>query len=370
MIAVLIVLLGAALVIGAIIGLRLPAFLALIGAGLVVVTITPAANRLRSAVRGQAMEVTAFDAASGQFTLTPATQRYAAAGEVRLLPGGTGETSTGKVVARNKALYFQGERSLAPGDWLIPAGEWAKAQKTAALNPGEVIAQGFGSTTAAIGLIIALASVIGACLFESGAAERIVLSIRNLLGEEHAALAFVPSGFLLCIPAFFDTVFYLLLPIGKALRRKTGKDYLLYILAIVAGATMAHSLVPPTPGPSFVADALKIRIATMMLAGTVIGLISATAGYLFALWANRRWNIPLRDHDEDRDRCSRKIAACAWVVPAAHPAADRPHRTRKPDRPAGLPTELRSTVVGALREQEHGAGSRRWLRSPAARKEA
>ena len=87
------------------------------------------------------------------------------------------------------------------------------------------------------------------------------------------------------------------MPIGKALRRKTGRDYVLYILSVVAGATMAHSLVPPTPGPSFVADALRLKIATMMLGGTIIGLLAATAGYLYALWANARWDIPLRDSD-------------------------------------------------------------------------
>jgi GntP family gluconate:H+ symporter len=89
-----------------------------------------------------------------------------------------------------------------------------------------------------------------------------------------------------------------LIPIGKAMRRKTGKNYLLYILTIVAGGTMAHSLVPPTPGPLFVAAELGVDIGTMMLAGMVVGTFTISFGYAYATWANRHWEIPLREEDD------------------------------------------------------------------------
>jgi len=112
-------------------------------------------------------------------------------------------------------------------------------------------------------------------------------------------VAFAASSFTLGIPVFFDTVFYLLMPLGKALRRKTGRDYLLYILTIVAGATMAHSLVPPTPGPLTVAAFFgdEVSLGSMMIGGLVVGLFTVSTGILFAYWANRRWEIPLRDDD-------------------------------------------------------------------------
>lgn len=96
---------------------------------------------------------------------------------------------------------------------------------------------------------------------------------------------------------FFDTVFYLLIPLGKALRVKTGKDYPLYILTIVAGATMAYSLVPPTPGPLTVAGFFgdEVSIGSMMIGGLLVGLVTVTVGVLYAHWANRRWEIPLRE---------------------------------------------------------------------------
>jgi len=87
----------------------------------------------------------------------------------------------------------------------------------------------------------------------------------------------------------------LMIPLAKAMGVRTGRNYGLYVLAIVAGGTMAHSLVPPTPGPLFVAGALSVNLGVMIIGGIVIGLFTASSGYIYALWANRRWPIVLRD---------------------------------------------------------------------------
>ncbi len=160
---------------------------------------------------------------------------------------------------------------------------------------GQRVAQGFGRTCTRIGILIAMASIIGKFLLESGAAERIVRSQIKWLGEKHASHAFLSSGFLLGMPVFFDTVFYLMMPLGKAMGVRTGRNYGLYIMAIVAGATMTHSLVPPTPGPLFVAGALSVNMGLMIVGGIVVGLFTVSAGYLYALWANRKWPVPVRD---------------------------------------------------------------------------
>lgn len=153
----------------------------------------------------------------------------------------------------------------------------------------------FGATVGGIGVLIAFASIVGKCLLDSGGADRIVRSTLRVLGEQHAPLAFLASGFLLGIPVFFETVFLLMIPLGKATRMRTGRDYTLYVLCIIAGATMTHSLVPPTPGPLFVAKALNVDLGLMILAGCAVGVITAGAGKLYAHWISRRLDIPLRD---------------------------------------------------------------------------
>ncbi|RUL85295.1 GntP family permease [Tautonia sociabilis] len=179
----------------------------------------------------------------------------------------------------------------------VAAGDWTEEQAAAfaSATAADRVAEGFGDTAAGIGILIAMAAIIGKCLLDSGSADRIVRSAVGLVGQGRAALAFLGSGFVLAIPVFFDTVFYLIMPLGKAMWLRTRKDYLLYVLAIVAGATMAHSLVPPTPGPLLVAGELGVDLLTMAAAGVVIGSVAALSGFAFATWLNRRMDIPLRD---------------------------------------------------------------------------
>lgn len=172
------------------------------------------------------------------------------------------------------------------------------AQKFVVQPLGQRIAAEFGNVCGKIGLLIALASVIGKCLLESGAADRVIRSALRWLGEPRAPLAFWGGGFVLGIPVFFDTVFYLLVPLAKALRLRSGRNFTLYIMAICLGATMTHSLVPPTPGPLFVASQLGVGVGLMMAGGIVIGGLAGLGGYIYALWINRRMDIPLRDSSD------------------------------------------------------------------------
>lgn len=152
----------------------------------------------------------------------------------------------------------------------------------------------FGLIAGKIAWVIALAAVIGTAMMESGAAERIVNWLLQRLGETQAALALLISGFILSIPVFFDTVFFLLIPLGITLARKTGKDFVLYVVVIAGGAAITHSIVPPTPGPLIMADTLDIPLGTVILAGLVTGFIPAAAAYGTAKWLNRRIRIPIR----------------------------------------------------------------------------
>lgn len=156
------------------------------------------------------------------------------------------------------------------------------------------VAQEFGKTAGNIGIVIALAVVIGRCMMDSGAADRIVRAFLSLLGEKRSATALMASGYVLSVPVFFDTVFYLLVPLARSMTRRTGKHYLKYALAIAAGGVITHSLVPPTPGPLFMAENLGIDIGVMIIAGALVALPASFVGMLLAGWFDRRMNIPLR----------------------------------------------------------------------------
>jgi len=176
---------------------------------------------------------------------------------------------------------------------LLSPGAWAEKISR--------VAVAFGSNAGKIGIVIALAAVIGKCLMDSGAADRIVRSFLRALGEKRASTALMGSGFVLAVPVFFDTVFYLLVPLARSLWRRTRKNYLLYVTAIGAGAAITHTLVPPTPGPLFIASALGIDLGMMILMGAVIALPTAIVGLMVCHLINRLIDIPMRPYSGETE---------------------------------------------------------------------
>ncbi len=172
------------------------------------------------------------------------------------------------------------------------------------------VAEGFGNTAGKVGLVIALAAIIGMCLMESGAADRIVQAFVGFFGEKRAGWALMASGFFLSIPVFFDTVFFLLVPLAQSLARRTGKNYLLYVLAIGGGGAITHSIVPPTPGPLLVGEFLDLDLGILIVAGLAGGILPAIASLYFAKLMNRFFPIPLS---------STRFASDPGVTPAGQP---------------------------------------------------
>lgn len=156
------------------------------------------------------------------------------------------------------------------------------------------VALEFGGFAGAIGIVIALAAVIGQCMMDSGAADRVVRAFLRMLGEKRSSYALMGSGFVLAVPVFFDTVFYLLVPLARSLYRRTGKNYLMYLLAITAGGAITHTLVPPTPGPLVMAATLSVDVGTMILVGALVALPASLAGVFFASALDKRMDVPMR----------------------------------------------------------------------------
>jgi GntP family gluconate:H+ symporter len=186
---------------------------------------------------------------------------------------------------------------LTPDDLLTSYAEFEEmdAEEAATFTGKSAttrVVEAFGSGCGKVGILIAMAAIVGKCLLESGSAQRMVQALLSLVGIARAHFAFLAAGFVLAVPVFFDTVFFLLVPLAQAAWRKTQKNYLLYILCIVAGGTMAHSLVPPTPGPLLAAEEIGVGFGTMALGGIIVGSFTVTFGYFYARWANSRWPIP------------------------------------------------------------------------------
>lgn len=315
----LIILTGVAAVVGLIMLMRMHALLALLMGAAIVGSLTPSTVIEEYFLRKQAvpfeivsstpqavdansaliikLEAKSFPAraASSLCVTSQLEGNWLISGTVEAVDETTGFWEAHIHAISETASNEQLQQSAAQGKlFLMTEADFRSSLKSASASLADRISRSFGDTCASVGLLIALAAVIGKCLLDSGAANRIVNTVLGWFGEKLAPVGFIISGFILATPVFFDTVFYLMIPLGKALYIQTRKNYLLYILTIIAGGTMAHSLVPPTPGPIFVADSLGVNLGLMIFVGTIVSIVCATYGYIHALILNHYFTVPLR----------------------------------------------------------------------------
>jgi GntP family gluconate:H+ symporter len=159
----------------------------------------------------------------------------------------------------------------------------------------EMVSKGLGDAARDIAISIALAAIIGMCLMESGAADKVVRRFLAFFGEKRAGWALLWSTFILSAPIFFDTMFMLMVPLAMALRMRTGKDYTLYLMAICCGGTVTHSMLVPHPGPVAVVESLHLNVGESLLGGLLIGAITCYFGFMVSKWLNARTEVPLRE---------------------------------------------------------------------------
>jgi len=153
----------------------------------------------------------------------------------------------------------------------------------------------FGVTAGKIAWVIGVAAIIGICLMESGAADRIVRSLVRVMGEKQAGWAMMLAAFFLSIPVFFDTVFFLIIPLAQALAFRLGKRYLFFVMCVSAGGALTHGLVPPTPGPLVMIETLQLDLGFAMIVGICLGLPAGAFGVWVASRMDKKLNLSLRE---------------------------------------------------------------------------
>jgi GntP family gluconate:H+ symporter len=135
------------------------------------------------------------------------------------------------------------------------------------------ITTGFGNTLASIGIVIGLGVAIGKILEVSGAADALALKFVKLLGKDREHWAMAGTGAVVSIPVFCDSGYVIMNPLARSIARRIRGRYVTLALALGAGMTLTHHLVPPTPGPLGVAGILGADLGGLILAGLVFALL-------------------------------------------------------------------------------------------------
>jgi GntP family gluconate:H+ symporter len=137
---------------------------------------------------------------------------------------------------------------------------------------------GFGNTLKSIGIVIALGTIIGTFLENSGGAKRLAAAILRIVGEKRSALAMNITGFIVSVPVFCDSGFVILASLNKALSKRTGTGLPVLAVALATGLYATHVFVPPTPGPLAAAATLGADIGLVILFGLIVAIPSALSG--------------------------------------------------------------------------------------------
>ncbi len=164
----------------------------------------------------------------------------------------------------------------------------------AGMNPVEVatnVANGFGNTVRAIGIVIICGTIIGVMLERSGAALTMADTILRIVGKERPALAMTVIGYITSIPVFCDSGFVILSALNKSLAKRAGMSMAVLAVALSTGLYSTHVLVPPTPGPIAAANNLKADLGMVIALGLIVAIPCALAGYIWATRYSKRFDI-------------------------------------------------------------------------------
>lgn len=165
------------------------------------------------------------------------------------------------------------------------------------------IQEGMAGILGFIAIIVGLGSIMGKLLEVSGGAEALARNIVGLFGTKRTTWGMTITGFIISIPVFLDVGFIILVPIIYALARKSKKSTLYYAIPLLAGMLVTHAFIPPTPGPTAVAEIIGVPLGWVIIFGVITGIPAAIlAGPVFGKYIGNRIHVNPPDFSETGKR--------------------------------------------------------------------
>src|SRR5580692_4888038 len=152
---------------------------------------------------------------------------------------------------------------------------------------------GMGGTLGHIAIVVALGTMLGKMMAESGGADQIANTLIRFFGEKRIDWAMMVIGLVIGLPAFFEVGFVLLIPIAFTVARRTKTSLILVGLPMVAGLSVVHGLVPPHPAALLAVTIYKADVGRTIFYALLVGLPTAViAGPLYAKLIARHIHLP------------------------------------------------------------------------------
>ena len=152
---------------------------------------------------------------------------------------------------------------------------------------------GVGATLGHVAIVVALGTMLGKMLAESGAAERVAETLVAVFGPRHVSWAMLCAGILVGIPVFFEVGLVLLMPLAYTVAEKTGRSLVVTLLPMAAGLAMVHGLLPPHPAAMMATTAFHADVGRTIAWALLVGVPAAiVAGPLWSNFIARYISLP------------------------------------------------------------------------------
>jgi gluconate:H+ symporter, GntP family len=162
-------------------------------------------------------------------------------------------------------------------------------------------ADGFGSTAAGVGILIALGAMFAKLLADSGGADEIVDTIVGHASPRALPWAMALVGAIIGLPMFFEIGLVLLMPVIYLVSRRSQLSLITVGIPALAGLSAMHGFVPPHPGPLTAIGLLNADLGITLALGVAVAIPTIiVAGPLFGKLAGK-WVVLDAPHTFDAD---------------------------------------------------------------------
>jgi gluconate:H+ symporter, GntP family len=210
----------------------------------------------------------------------------------------------------------------------------------AGVNVGDVLesfADGFGTTAAGVGVLIALGAMFAKLLADSGGADEIVDTIVGHASPRALPWAMALVGAIIGLPMFFEIGLVLLMPVIYLVAKRSQLSLITVGIPALAGLSAMHGLVPPHPGPLTAIDLLGADLGITLALGVAVAIPTViVAGPLFGRLAGR-WvvvDVPDRFDADDLGGTGGAGAAAGEVEAGGSGAATQTATRTQRQRPS------------------------------------
>ncbi|KAB2491512.1 GntP family permease [Priestia endophytica] len=164
-------------------------------------------------------------------------------------------------------------------------------------------------------LRIMAAGVLAGVLIESGAASSIAKTIVKKLGEKRALLALaLATTILTAVGVFVDVAVITVSPIALAIAKRANLSKTAILLAMIGGGK-AGNIMSPNPNAIAAADAFKVPLTSVMVAGVIPAVFGLVITYILAKKLANKGSFVESKEIEMKDNAKAPIFITALVAP-------------------------------------------------------